>query len=666
MEVFNKMFGVKDVNSMDMSYYDAQKKFVNELMSARGADVKYNFVCTPLIEEPDLNTTNITWLSPDNLQAAYANSIHANSDYFVMMVSLQESQRITNEDVVNFLQGLTKEGKLQMVIYSNGVECKKGGATQRADVECYFLFSNKQENDSVRFCYIYFQPEEGIDACISEIDAHILSKKIGWGAVCDNVCSDFVIGKGKCLDIKYSEIEENGYILNPHFYFLQDAELRNMSEGDVCVPIKDILSHSVNKYEKIRAVDLKGTAISSDFSDKIGEILYFKPSIRNYFASSLDTVPASSLIVKVDGTQCKFLWNSSENPMGLPYVDLKDCWVISYNSDIVDGAYITSRIVGGTAIVSTTANGNTYYTVKLIKGLPSSLALATGSLPTYLHTLLGWGNTLTLSEAEHLKIIIPSKEKQKAIVQDVLNKYNERVLKEQAAERERLGIRSVRQDIDHMLASPLDYQNLLVELLSAYKTENSDLKELIDDLVDNTEYISRVISNIGKRVEDMKYNFEELDIVSTFKKYCASRAKYYDGCFTLGCKAFEESIIMKADRTMLLVMMDSLIDNAYRHGFGKMPKPENQRVEVYISKVQHKGVESVYLCIRNNGKPMSIPFEDYITKGHFDPESGHTGYGGYHIYEIVKKHGGDIAPTVTFEKDTYEWVEFNIWLPINK
>ena len=70
----------------------------------------------------------------------------------------------------------------------------------------------------------------------------------------------------------------------------------------------------------------------------------------------------------------------------------------------------------------------------------------------------------------------------------------------------------------------------------------------------------------------------------------------------------------------------------------------------------------VLLSVANNGKPFPKDFsiEKYISRGEFCGESGRTGLGGNHIYNITKAHKGFINLT-----NDGEWnVIVEILLPV--
>ena len=95
------------------------------------------------------------------------------------------------------------------------------------------------------------------------------------------------------------------------------------------------------------------------------------------------------------------------------------------------------------------------------------------------------------------------------------------------------------------------------------------------------------------------------------------------------------------DKSMLTVMLDSILNNAVRHGFHKRKKDGNQ-VLIRLSEVNYKENPYVLLSIANNGEAISDGFtvEDYVSRGRFTASTGRSGLGGYHVFQIVKGHKG--------------------------
>ena len=88
-------------------------------------------------------------------------------------------------------------------------------------------------------------------------------------------------------------------------------------------------------------------------------------------------------------------------------------------------------------------------------------------------------------------------------------------------------------------------------------------------------------------------------------------------------------------------MLDSILNNAVRHGFHKRKDVGNQ-VLIHLSEVVYDDTPYLLLSIANNGEEISDGFtiEDYVSRGRYTASTGRTGLGGYHVYQIVKGHNG--------------------------
>lgn len=646
MEFFNnKLEKGECVITKKVLGYDSQEKYIQNLMIARGCSENYDILCSPFCEfekrTSEGTETGVEWVSVEEIKEAYNKSISEGKDYFVLMVSLEKdpaAKRVPDHtmDIVKSIAA--NSSTLEMVICTDGIIYDGKGAFQRTDIDFYYIFSYNKKVESIRFAYVSSYYE-------NELIDKVAIKN--WGEVRD-VCSETVLGYGRVVDVKYSDLKENGMILNHHFHFIQEQELQNVFEGCKWVSLKDLFFVSNRKYGSIKIDDSIKYASKNYFSEKTGEVLNFTPfdvkvldesetiQDENLYAYQ---IPANSLVLNSYGSRCSFLWNSADVPMALVGALKKGCRVITYTSDIVDGAYMTKLIMEGAMSYKVTA------------------------LSMLIRVLLGWEDRMTLSEALNLKIVVPSVADQKTEVQVALENYKKQVLQEQEAERKRLGIYAARQDIQHMLKSPQNYQETLLELLEPYASKDGELAELIADLIDNTQFIMRLIDSFGANYgsEEMVMSKECINISEIIENYCTSRRRYYDSCFTLESRIDDKDVYANVDRTFLLVMMDTIIENAYRHAFRKCGIPEKQKVLVSVSNEIYNDVDSVHIRVANNGREMSISFEDFISRGHYDKESGHTGLGGNHIYDIIKRHNG----LLLFSSDQQWSVIFDIYIPLN-
>lgn len=100
---------------------------------------------------------------------------------------------------------------------------------------------------------------------------------------------------------------------------------------------------------------------------------------------------------------------------------------------------------------------------------------------------------------------------------------------------------------------------------------------------------------------------------------------------------------MSFDKTLLTVMLDSILNNAIRHSFHKRKNyTDHNMVLLRLSVVEYKDAPYIQLSVANNGDPIAEGFtiEDYISRGRYAATTGRSGLGGYHVHQIAKGHNG--------------------------
>lgn len=101
------------------------------------------------------------------------------------------------------------------------------------------------------------------------------------------------------------------------------------------------------------------------------------------------------------------------------------------------------------------------------------------------------------------------------------------------------------------------------------------------------------------------------------------------------------------DKTILKVMLTTIVDNAIKHGFENRGH-ENPIIKFSISDKD----EYLILKIANNGAPINILTHDYKTRGIFKGVTGHTGLGGYLVSKYAEQMGGYIDLPIKKEWNT--------------
>lgn len=93
---------------------------------------------------------------------------------------------------------------------------------------------------------------------------------------------------------------------------------------------------------------------------------------------------------------------------------------------------------------------------------------------------------------------------------------------------------------------------------------------------------------------------------------------------------------------LLTDLFNNLIDNAIKHAF---QKGNNNRIEIYLmSSSQVEINNEITIIFSNTGKPFPENFSenDFIRKGSKAGLNSGNGFGGWYIYEIIKRLNGDL------------------------
>lgn len=256
-----------------------------------------------------------------------------------------------------------------------------------------------------------------------------------------------------------------------------------------------------------------------------------------------------------------------------------------------------------------------------------------------------------LSTLENLRLVIDSKPVQKMIIERLKSQYHEKLRKETEADAERLGVKRNISDLEHMLGTPEERIRDIITSLSKMDVENVKYSKTLIKLKDNFEYMCRLIRYNNEDFSSYTAYFETQNVNSFFNEYVNEWNNYGSNCFhTRIDSSLEVDETLDIDVSLFRVMLDSVFGNATRHGFKKRFS-ENNLVSIELSKVIYLGKPYVLISIRNNGVPMTEGFtlEDYITRGRYSSNSGRSGLGGNHVYQVVKKHNGYLCLSSTKE-----------------
>lgn len=251
-----------------------------------------------------------------------------------------------------------------------------------------------------------------------------------------------------------------------------------------------------------------------------------------------------------------------------------------------------------------------------------------------------------LASLQNKSLIIDSLPEQREIIAKITQEYNEKVRRETEADAARLGIKHNVSDLEHMLGSTQLRIARIISRLENIRPDDSKYIDTIKALKDNTEYLNRVIKYESAQINASSFRRIEGDLQEFISEYAKGWANYGGNYFKLSIDTAAQSYPAMLDKGMLTVMLDSILGNAARHGFHKNKEyTQDNQVIVYLSQVEYqdKGYNRMSIC--NNGDPIRDDFtiKDYISRGRYTANSGRSGLGGHHVYQIVKGHDGFMA-----------------------
>lgn len=241
-----------------------------------------------------------------------------------------------------------------------------------------------------------------------------------------------------------------------------------------------------------------------------------------------------------------------------------------------------------------------------------------------------------------LPIVVDSLAKQNEIVNKISQQHAAKAKAEQEADAKRLGVKQNVSDLDHMLQTTYANIDDIIYKLDKLQPEDNVLHTLVKGLKDNVDYLKRVIQYDNANISSEKFNIKEHDIEEFIRDYCSSWRNYSGNYFSLSYKSnLGNNKKVMFDKTFFKVMLDSILTNAERHGFDKRRSDDNN-VEISLSTEKYGDKAYVVIRVANNGYPFKNGFtiKDYITRGRYSANTGRSGLGGYHVYSIIKGHGG--------------------------
>ena len=459
-----------------------------------------------------------------------------------------------------------------------------------------------------------------------------LNKKYASIGRNDSIYS-FDIEKANFDEVAFQTIQSNNYVLHPVLYKnYYDIECK---KGQKVVRLLDLIKEAEFSPANRKTIGpvYRGTIDNKNFSRNIIDIWKNKD---NYFVTTGGKRIFSKTIVYSTNKHQKYLLysghNLSSNDFYLytgqeSFVTYKTIKVLKINDDLVDPEYLIYQLINNPKL----------------KDLD-----------------------MPLSDCMMISIVIDSMNDQKALVTKVKQEYAQRMRAEREAEEKRLGIKQNISDLEHMLGPTQFRINNIISRLEKINPESPNYKVEVKALRDNVDYLNRVIRYSYEQISQESFNMKDGNITDFMLEYSEGWKNYGGNYFSLSLQNnLDEEVFVNFDKTLLTVLFDSILSNAARHGFHKNRNyTDDNRVQISLTLRSVKDLPCIVISVANNGDPFDRGFgiSEYITKGRFSSETGRSGLGGYHVYEITKGHNGYM-----YIDSNYIWnVIIDILLPVKK
>ena len=403
--------------------------------------------------------------------------------------------------------------------------------------------------------------------------------------------------------VSIDEVRQYDYNLNPSLYYKMDFDLK---EGQQVKRISELLEPV--EGERMSSREVSEMVSISNLSKDFIEVL-----LNNGKCSVPSEVRRNSSCRVFNGSESKYLLtvnNAGESRYGINtdgngFNCTADIKVYKVNESLVSPEYIAYTLINNDAI-------------------------SKGRMP--------------LSGYMMHPIVIDSLPVQKEIVNKLVQQYDQKVTAEREADAMRLGVKQNISDLEHMLGSTQLRISKIISRLEGATPASENYPHLVKSMKDNIEYMNRVIHYNNARIDSESFNLKEGDIVEFVKGYIDAWNNYGGGYFEIDfVNDLFDNPKMSYDKSLLTVMLDSILNNAIRHSFHKRKNyTDHNMVQLRLSIVEYKDAPYIQLSVANNGDPIAEGFtiEDYISRGRYAATTGRSGLGGYHVHQIAKGHKG--------------------------
>lgn len=186
---------------------------------------------------------------------------------------------------------------------------------------------------------------------------------------------------------------------------------------------------------------------------------------------------------------------------------------------------------------------------------------------------------------------------------------------------------------DKGLLSQIDIDEIKLHYYQTYERIFSEISVIGDCIERRHEILCSRIETVGTSLDVKQEKIAVHEFLSGYIKILDPNKKRVN--ISADLSGIDRNLVISYNRATLHVILNTIIDNAIKHGFSNY-ECENPMIKL-IAEI--KG-DYLLLNICNNGSPITISNEEYKTRGVFKGETGHTGIGGYQISRYAELQGG--------------------------
>ena len=287
-----------------------------------------------------------------------------------------------------------------------------------------------------------------------------------------------------------------------------------------------------------------------------------------------------------------------------------------------------------------------------------------------------------------LKVKLPSPIEQKAIVKGLKQGHVSSKLEEAKQTAKELEVDGKAFDqlasLKHSMGKPLLNLNSSIKIISKAISKISDsgeqvtlqskvsnrsdlsIRDAFDNMVNDLRLIGNLLENSENEFDPSTYSLESIEMCSILKSFLRT-VKTSDGNFTttlefsdIIANEFKSKVFVKANKDLLFILFNNIVDNAIRHGFIE-DSQDTYRLSIDVD-IDDK---NLIILFSNNGVPFPKNFDitKFVRKHVKSEVTGNTWLGGFDINNIVNHLGGQFNLDLNNPNEVFSTI-YVITLPI--